>query len=316
MIDNEKLNRMVWAEKYRPQNLDDAILPESTKRTVKDALTNGNIPHFLFTGSAGTGKTTLAKIIAKELDADLMFVNASIHGIDVIRQQVVQFASTVSFTGGIKIVLFDEFDGMSPQGQQGLRGVIEEFPNARFIFTCNFKNKVIDAIHSRCFVIDFASTKEETPKLQNAFFKRMVSILKTENVEADKAVVAEVVKKFYPDFRGTLNALQSYAAGGSIDSGILVNQQDVVMGQLITSLKDGNFVDARKWIATNPDLDVDYVLQYIYNKAFTLFKVDFIPELILILSKYQYQSQYVADVQIQLAACMVEIIISGNGKWK
>lgn len=314
MIDNEDLNKLVWAEKYRPKTLDDAILPASTKKMVREALDNGNIPHFLFTGGAGTGKTTLAKIIASELDADLMFINASLQGIDAIRMQVIQFASSVSFSGGLKIVLFDEFDGMSAQGQQSLRGIIEEFANTRFIFTCNFKNKVIDAIHSRCFVVDFKSTKEEAPKLQTAFFKRMLAILKQENVEADNGAVAELVKKFYPDFRGTLNALQSYSASGKIDTGILLNQQDALIGELIQHVKARDFILVRKWIGANADMDINTVLQLFYDKAFTLFELKCVPDVILTLSKYQYQASQVADMQIQLAACMVEIIMVAT--WK
>lgn len=312
MTENEKINNLVWAEKYRPRTLEDAVLPESTKKMVKDALDNGNVPHFLFCGSAGTGKTTLARIIAGTLDADLLFINASLEGIDSIRVKVIQYASTVSFNGGLKFVLFDEFDGMSAQGQQSLRGIIEEFPNTRFLFTCNFKNKVIDAIHSRCVVVEFKPSKEEAPKLQSKFFRRIVSILKQESVESDNGVVAELVKKYYPDFRRTMNELQRYSSSGAIDAGILLNQSESTFKELVKHLKDKNFGEMRKWLGTNSDIDAQIVFTTLYDNLSTLLKPNCIPSIILILADRQEAASMVADPQIQLCACMTQIMVEAE----
>jgi DNA polymerase III delta prime subunit len=302
------IDNIVWAEKYRPRTLDEAILPEGTKTTVRDALDNGNIPHFLFCGGAGTGKTTLARIIANENEADLLFVNASLEGVDAVRQRVVQFASTVSFSGGLKFVLLDEFDGASPAQQQSMRGVIEEFPNTRFLFTCNFKNKVIDAIHSRCVVIDFKATKAESPKLQMKFFKRILTILDTENVKYDKPVVAELVKKFYPDFRRTLNELQRYSSSGSIDSGILVNHDAAVYEELLSAVKKKNFDKMRAWVGENSDIEFDTIFKMFYDSASELLKPECIPSIVMVLAEYQYKASMVADPEILVAACMTEIM--------
>lgn len=312
MTENEKLNNMVWAEKYRPRTLKDAILPEATKKMVSDALENGNVPHFLFCGGAGTGKTTLARIIVSTLDSDLLFINASLEGIDSIRVKVIQYASTVSFNGGMKFVLFDEFDGMSAQGQQSLRGIIEEFPNTRFLFTCNFKNKIIDAIHSRCVVVDFKSSKEEAPKLQTKFFRRVLDILKLENVTADNAVVAELVKKYYPDFRRTMNELQRYSSSGSIDAGILLNQTETTFNELVGYLKDKNFTAMRKWIGINSDLDAQLIFNLLYENLSTLLKPNCVPSIILILADRQEASAMVPDPQIQLCACMTQIMVEAE----
>lgn len=314
MIDNEKLNNLVWAEKYRPRTLDDAILPASTKNMVRDAIANGNIPHFLFCGGAGTGKTTLARIIASTVDSDLLFINASLEGVDAIRMKVISFASTVSFSGGLKFVLFDEFDGASPQAQQSLRGIIEEFPNARFLFTCNFKHKVIDAIHSRCVVIDFKSSKEESVKLQAQFFKRVVTILDDENVKYTKPVIAELVKKFYPDFRRTLNELQRYSSGGEIDSGILVNQATTTFSILIKALKEKKFLEVRQWIAVNTDLDPSVVFRMFYEQMDELFAPDYRTTLIVITAEYSYKASQVADTEIILAGYLTEVMVGAS--WK
>lgn len=311
---NDKLNNLVWAEKYRPRTLDEAILPEDTKTMVRDALKNGNIPHFLFCGSAGTGKTTLAKIIVNTLDADMLFINASIDGIDAIRMKVIQYASTVSFNGGLKFVLFDEFDGMSAPGQQSLRGVIEEFPNTRFLFTCNFKNKIIDAIHSRCVVVEFKVSREESPKLQSNFFKRIVQILDTEKIEYSKPVVAELVKKYYPDFRRTLNELQRYSASGTIDSGILLNQTETSFNELIGHLKSKDFTNMRKWVGLNVDMDTQTIFRTFYDQAVNLWDSSYVPVAIISLGEYSYRTNMVADPQILVAAFLTEVM--AGAKWK
>ena len=306
------LNDLIWAERFRPQTLADAILPESTKKTIRDAIDNGSMQNFLFTGTAGTGKTTLARVIANELNADLLFINASLEGIETVRMKVVQFSSSVSFSGGHKIVLLDEADGLSAAAQQGLRGVIEEFKNTRYIFTCNFKNKVIDAIHSRCLTIDFGASKEEAPKLQGKFFKRVLNILDGENVTYEKPVVAELVKKFYPDFRKTLNELQRYAAGGKIDAGILLNSSEAQFKELIEHLKTKNFSGMRKWVSANQDIEAHEIFRMFYDSMATLLVPETMPQVVMILADRSYHASQVADPQIIIAAALTEIMFHGR----
>jgi len=312
---SDDLNGLVWAEKYRPAKLADAILPESTKKMIREAIDNGQLPHLLLVGSAGTGKSTLARIVANETEADLMFINASLEGnIDTIRTRVVQFSSSISLSGGNKIVVLDEFDGSTTATQQSLRGVIEEFKNTRFIFTCNFPNKIIDAIHSRCTKIEFKSDKVEAGKLQTQFFKRVIGILNEEKIAFDKASVAELVKKFYPDFRRTLNELQRYSTSGSIDSGILVNQTETKFDELVTFIKDKNFGEMRKWVGTNTDIPPVEIFRTFYDRAADLMEPSCIPSVIVTLGDYTYKTSMVADTQILMAACFVELMI--GAKWK
>lgn len=310
MTNNETLNNLVWAEKYRPSTLEQAILPESTKKMIRSAIDSNNLPHLLLCGTAGTGKTTLVRLIANETDSDLLFINASLNGnIDTIRTQVIQFSSTVSMTGGNKIVVLDECDGMTQSAQQSLRGVIEEFKNTRFFFTCNFPNKVIDAIHSRCTVIDFKTTKEEAPKLQGKFFKRVCEILTNEQVEFEKPVVAELIKKNYPDFRKILNELQRYGSSGKIDSGILLNQTEETFAVLIKALKEKNFTDMRKWVGNNPDFEVHTVNRMLFDMSFDNLEPKCIPELILKLDDYNIESMTTPDKQITLTASLIETMM-------
>lgn len=312
---NEVANDLVWSEKYRPRTLDDAILPESTKKLIRDSIANNNLPNFLFTGTAGVGKTTLARIIASTLEADLLFINASLDtGIDTIRQKVIQYSSSVSLSGSNKFVLLDEADGMTTAGQQSLRGVIEEFPNTRFIFTCNFKNKVIDAIHSRCVVVDFKTTKEEAPKLQTRFFKRVMQILELEKVKYDKAAVAELVRKNYPDFRKTLNELQRYGCSGEIDVGILLNQSEEQFKILIAALKKQNFGEVRKWIAMNTDIEPTIFFNTLYEMILVELKPNCLPAIIIEFAKYYYESQQVPDPQLALTSAMIHLM--ANAEWK
>jgi DNA polymerase III delta prime subunit len=313
---NEVANDMVWSEKYRPKNLDDAILPESTKKLIRDSIANNNLPNFLFTGTAGVGKTTLARIIALTLDADLLFINASLdRNIDTIRNTIVQYSSTVSLTSdSCKFVLLDEADGMNTLSQQSLRGVIEEFPNTRFIFTCNFKNKVIDAIHSRCVVVDFKTTNEESPKLQTKFFKRVCQILELENVKYDKAAVATLVKKNYPDFRKTLNELQRYGCSGEIDTGILLNQTEEQYKQLLTLLKDNNFGEIRKWVGNNADIDVTDFFYTLYDMFSNLVVPKCLPPIILEWSDQYYKAQNVADPQLPKMSALIHFM--SLAEWK
>lgn len=306
-------NDLIWAERYRPQTLEDAILPISTKKIIREAIDNGSMQNFLFTGTAGTGKTTLARIIANELNADLLFINASLEGIDSVRMKVVQFSSSVSFSGSHKIVLLDEADGLSAAAQQGLRGVIEEFKSTRYIFTCNFKNKVIDAIHSRCLTIDFGATKEEAPKLQSRFFKRICNILDGEHIEYEKPVIAELVKKFYPDFRKTLNELQRHAASGKIDSGILLNTSEIQFKELIEYLKTKNFSAMRKWVSTNQDIELHELFRMLYDSLSGILVPETIPQVIMILADRSFHASQVADPQIIIAAALTEIMF--HARW-
>ena len=306
---NETLNKLVWAEAYRPKVLDDAILPESTKSLIRDSIKNGNVPNFLFTGTAGVGKTTLARIIANTLDSDLLFINASLDtGIDAIRMKVIQFSSSVSFSGTGKIVCLDEADGMTTAAQQSLRGVIEEFPNTRFIFTCNFKNKVIDAIHSRCVVVDFKTTKEEAPKLQAQFFKRVLFILDTERIEYEKSIVAELVKKHYPDFRKTLNELQRYSASGKIDAGILINQGEQQIKELLKHLKEKDFKSTRAWVGQNSDIDSSILFRSLYDSLSTKLADKCIPSIIVTMARYMADATQVDDPQIIIMAFLIEFM--------
>lgn len=303
------INNLVWAEKYRPKTIDEAILPESTKKQIRDAIASNNIPNLLFSGTAGTGKTSLAKIIASQLGADLMFINASLDtGIDAIRMKVIQFSSSVSFSGGPKIVMFDEADGLTKAAQDSLRGVIESFPSTRFIFTCNFKNKIIEAIHSRCVTIDFKTSKEESSKLQAKFFKRTIEILNSENVEFDKAAVAELIKKNYPDFRKTMNELQRYGSSGKIDTGILLNSTETLFKDLLTILQEKNFSEMRKWVGANPDISPEIVFRTIYDMSSELLVQECIPNLVIVLADYLYKSSMVQDQQIIVAAALTEVM--------
>ena len=310
MTDNETLNSLVLAEKYRPNNLDECILPEATLKLVKDAIANNKIPHFLFTGTAGIGKTTLARVIAKTIDADMLFINASLEtGIDTIRMKVIQFSSTVSFTGGPKIVMLDEADGMTTASQQSLRGVIEEFPNVRFIFTCNFKNKMIEALHSRCVVVDFKIPKEESQNIQMKFFKRLIEILGKENIEYDKPTVAALVKRNFPDFRKTLNEIQRYSVGGKIDSGILIDANSSNFDELLKTLRDKNFTEMRKWVGSNSDIEPHLIFNMLYESSSTKLRPECLPEIILILADYTYKASMVIDPQIIVAACLTEFMM-------
>ena len=303
------LDQAVWAERYRPDTVADCILPAATKKQVLDMIASGNIAHLLFAGTAGTGKTTLARAIVNEMGGELMFINASLeNGIDTIRTKVMQFSSTVSLEGRPKFLLFDEFDGLSRNAMESLRGIIEEFKNVRFFFTCNFKNRIIDAIISRTVEINFTVSAEEKPKLQALFFKRVQEILKNENVEFDPRAVAELIQKNFPDNRKILNELQRYASGGRIDAGVLVDQSKSHFKDLIKIMKDKNFTEMRKWVAKNTDIEPQSLFREIYDSANEQMQPNCIPQVVILLADYGFKSTHSVDQEIIVAAALTELM--------
>lgn len=308
---------LILSEKYRPSTIEDCILPEATKTMVKGLIANGNIPTMLFTGTAGVGKTTLARAIANETCADLLFINASLDSsIDNIRTKVMQFASTVSFSSAKKITVLDEADGLSAQAQGSLRGLIEEFGgNHSIIFTCNFINKMIDPIRSRCKIIDFRVPAKEKQAIAVKFLKRIIGILDKENIEYDKEAVVALVMKKFPDFRSVLNELQAYSAGGKIDAGILSNLSDEAFAGLISSLKNKKFNEVRKWVAEHSDMESDHLFRMFYDKATESMETKSIPEVVIQLGEYSYRDYFVADKELNRMAFLTTLMTS-NITWK
>lgn len=310
-------NMFLWVEKYRPQKIDDCVLPESLKKTFREYIEQGELPTFLFCGTAGVGKTTVAKALCNEIGAEYLFINGSEEsGIDVLRTKIKSFASSVSLTDAKKVVILDEADYLNPNSTQpALRAFIEEFSaNCRFIFTCNFKNRIIEPLHSRCAVIDFKIENKEKQEVAAAFFKRATQILKQENVEFDPKVVAEVVTKHFPDYRRVLNELQRYSVSGKIDSGILVNVGEESYKELVKNLKEKNFTEVRKWVGKNSDMDSVALFRELYDSANNVLDQGSVPQLILILADYQYKAAFVADHELNTMAAMTEIM--ANCKFK
>lgn len=305
------VENFLWCEKYRPHVIDECVLPESLKKTFREFIDSGELPNFLFCGSAGVGKTTVAKALCNEVGADYLFINGSEEsGIDVLRSKIKSFASSVSLTDAKKVVILDEADYLNANSTQpALRGFIEEFSNnCRFIFTCNFKNRIIEPLHSRCAVIDFKIDSSEKPKIAAAFFKRVKTILETEGIESDPKVVAELVSKHFPDYRRVLNELQRYSVSGVIDAGILVNVSDESYVELIKNMKAKNFTEVRKWVAKNSDVDSSEIFRKFYDKAADYLQPQSIPQLVLILADYQYKAAFVADAEINIMAALTEIM--------
>jgi DNA polymerase III delta prime subunit len=304
-------NEFLWVEAYRPRKLDDCILPVDQKKVFQDMIEKDEIQNMLLCGSAGVGKTTIARALCEELGTDYIIINGSEEsGIDVLRTKIKQFASTVSFSGKTKVVILDEADYLNPNSTQpALRAFIEEFSaNCRFIFTCNFKNRIIPPLHSRCAVIEFKIGKEERPKIAARFFKRVNEILANEKVEADPKVVAKVLEKHFPDYRRVLNELQRYASSGKIDEGILVNMGEVNMQDLTSALKDKDWKKMRTWVVNNLDNDPQTLFRKIYDTL--LDSVIQVPQLVLLLADYQYKAAFCADQEINLVACLTEIMAS------
>jgi DNA polymerase III delta prime subunit len=301
----------LWVEKYRPQKIDDCVLPESLKKTFREYITQGELPNFLFCGTAGVGKTTVAKALCNEIGAEYLMINGSEEsGIDTLRTKIKGFASTISLTDAKKVVILDEADYLQANSTQpALRAFIEEFANnCRFILTCNFKNRIIEPIHSRCSVIEFKIDNKEKQEIAATFFKRATAILKQEGVEFDQKVVVELVMKHFPDYRRILNELQRYSVSGKIDSGILVNMSQESFKDLIKLMKDKNFTEVRKWVAKNSDSDTVALFRELYDSANNTIEANSIPQMVLVLADYQYKAAFVADHELNIMAALTEIM--------
>ena len=310
---NER-NDFLWVEKYRPKTIEDCILPEGIKKTFQDFLNKGEIPNMLLAGPAGCGKTTVAKALCNELGVDFYVINGSDEGrfLDTVRNNAKNFASTVSLSSDAKhkVIIIDEADNTTNDVQLLLRAFTEEFSrNCRFIFTCNYKNKIIEPLHSRCAVVEFGIRGKEKTQLAGSFFKRLQNILDAEGVRYDPKVLAELINKHFPDFRRVLNECQRYSVSGEIDSGILASFSDVAVNDLIKHLKDKNFSEVRKWVVSNLDNDSSVILRRVYDSLYESLVPASIPAAVLVIAKYQYQIAFVADQEINLLACLTELMV-------
>ena len=306
------MDNFLWVEKYRPKTIDDCILSNTIKGTLNDLVKEERVPNLMFTGPAGVGKTTVARAICDMTNSDYIIINGSDEGrmIDTLRTKMTQFCSTISLRGGRKVVIIDEADYMNPDSvQPAMRGFIEKFTeNCSFIFTCNYKNRIIEPIHSRCAVVDFTSPKSEKPEIANAFLNRCDHILKSENIEYDKRVIVELINKHFPDFRRMLNEMQRYSTSGQIDSGILANIGELNLNALVSALREKNFPNMRQWVTSNVDNDPASVYRKIYDKLYEVVDKNSIPQAVLIIADYQYKSAFVADQEINLVACLIELM--------
>jgi DNA polymerase III delta prime subunit len=304
------MNEVLWVEKYRPHKIEDCILPEALKSTFQQYVNKREIPHLLLCGTPGVGKTTVAKALCEEVDCDYLMLNGSDEsGIDTFRMKVKQYASTISFQGTKKVIIIDEADYLNPNSTQpAMRGAMEEFAhNCTFILTCNYKNRIIEPLQSRCAVVDFTLRAEDKPKMAAAFMKRAAGILNEEKIPFDKAVLDEVVKKHFPDYRRVLNELQRYSVGGQIDAGILSMVADIEITNLVTALREKNFREMRKWCAHH-GFDSTQVFRRIYDSLYDVMKKESIPAAVVILARYQYQAAFVADQELNLVACLTELM--------
>jgi len=307
-------DEFLWVEKYRPKTIEDCILPTSIKKTFQDFLDKGEVPNLLLAGPAGCGKTTVAKALCNELGVDVYVINGSDEGrfLDTVRNTAKNFASTVSLqaTGKPKVIIIDEADNTTNDVQLLLRAFCEEFHgNCRFIFTCNYKNKIIDPLHSRCAVVEFSIRGKERQELAAQFFKRLQTILDRESVRYESKVLVELINKHFPDWRRVLNECQRYSSGGQIDTGILAHFSDVKVNDLIKKLKEKDFSEVRKWVVSNLDNDTSVLLRRIYDALYDALSNSSIPAAVLVLAKYQYQSAFVADQEINMLACLTEIMV-------
>lgn len=313
---NDIANEMLWSQKYRPQKVSETILPEKTKKAFQKFVDDRQIPNLLLTGSPGTGKTTAAVAMLKELECDYILINGSLNGgIDTLRHEITNFASSVSLVGGRKYVIIDEADYLTPATQAALRSFSEEFSkNCGFIFTCNFKERIIAPLHSRFSLVDFGISKDEKPKIAMQFFKRVQTILKDEGVDYDQKVLAKVIEKHFPDFRRVLNELQNYAASGKIDEGIFVNFKQESINKLFEFLQEKNFTEMRKWVAANTDQNMGDLYTKLYSTGLEKVPMSDIAEFVVALGKYQYQNAFVADQELNMVACLTEIMASCDFK--
>ena len=307
-------DEFLWVEKYRPKTIDECILPPSIKKTFQDFLDKGEIPNMLLAGPAGCGKTTVAKALCNQLGADYYVINGSDEGrfLDTVRNTAKNFASTVSLssTAKHKVIIIDEADNTTNDVQLLLRAFIEEFSgNCRFIFTCNFKNKILEPLHSRTTVVEFSIKGKDRQGLAASFFKRIQEILDTEGVKYDNKVLVELINKHFPDWRRVLNECQRYSSSGTIDSGVLATFSDVKVNDLVKKLKEKDFPEVRKWVVNNLDNDTSVLLRRIYDACYDSLVPNSIPAAVLVLAKYQYQMAFVADQEINMLACLTEIMV-------
>lgn len=306
------VNNLLWVEKYRPKTLSDCILPIDTKKIFEGIKKEGVVPNMMFYGKPGTGKTTLARALANDLDSEYIIINCSEeNGIDVLRTKIRNYASTISLNGNKKIVILDEFDYANAQSiQPALRGAIEEFhKNCRFIMTCNYKNRIIEALHSRCTGIDFSVPAAEKPQIATAMLQRLEYILSEEKIPYEKAVLANLVKKHFPDMRRIINELQKYSSYGKIDVGILAQGSSESYKELIGYMKNKDFTSCRKWVVQNLDLNTTDFFKKLYNELYTALKPNSVPQAIVIVGEYQYKSAFAADQEINTMAMVIQIMM-------
>lgn len=315
-MENQK-DQFLWVEKYRPRKIADTVLPQELKATFQKFVDDDNVPNLLLTGGAGVGKTTVARAMLEEIGCDYIVINGSLNGnIDTLRNDIMNFASAVSLSGGRKYVILDEADYLNPNSTQpALRNFMEEFSkNCGFILTCNFKNRIIDPLHSRCSVVEFKIPAAEKPKMAAAFYRRVMEILSTEQIKAEGKAVAELITRHFPDWRRVLNELQRYSATGQVDTGILSDFTDESFKGLVDLMKGKNYSGVRKWVAENSDVEYNVLYRKFYDQAQSLLTPSSIPQLVMILADYQYKVAFVADQEINNAACMAEIMV--NVEWK
>ena len=313
MIGKKLMNDILWVEKYRPKLVGQCVLPDNTQKVFSEIVEKGEIPNLLLTGSPGIGKTTIAKALCNQLECDWLMINGSDEGrmIDTLRTTITNFASTVSLSGGKKVLIIDEADYMNPESvQPAMRGSIEQFAqNCRFIFTCNFKNRIIPALHSRCSVVDFKIKKDDKPLLAQKFLSIVTGILDKESVKYKPDVIAQLIMKHFPDFRRVLNELQKHAVGGTIDENILTQASEENLKELFVALKKKDFNTMRKWVAENIDNDHVRLYRQIYDSLYSKFAKPSIPQAVLTIAEYSYKAAFVADQEVNMVACLTELMM-------